>query len=174
MNNAQIRLTCRQVMDATSNGAFQKQVLASTYAEFKLKSQAYNMEGRFHTFQEMVGNDGRANSLHYKLNFAALPYVEQLQKKMPHVFDMLEKPLPFDTVELQLIASDLRDVNAHKIALLYHSPVFLLVGTVGEYLLLANPEMPEHTFLLKVRAGISISHYTALAPVVSSYQSLVS
>ena len=174
MNNAQIRLTCRQVMDATSNGAFQQQVLAATYAEFKLKSQTYNQEQQFNTFREMVGKDGRANSLHYKLSFAALPYIEQLQKKMPHVYDMLDKALPFETAELQLIASDLRDSAVHKIALHYHSPIFLLLGTIGDHVLLAAPEVPENSFLLKIRTGISISYYNVATPVAASFQSSVS
>ena len=81
MNIAQIRLTCRQVLDVTSSGIFAKQLLAATFAEFQLRSQVYNPEGRFFTFREMAGNDGRANSLHYKLYFAAAPYLELLEKQ---------------------------------------------------------------------------------------------
>lgn len=170
MNIAQIRLTCRQVLDVTSSGIFAKQLLAATFAEFQLRSQVYNPEGRFFTFREMAGNDGRANSLHYKLYFAAAPYLELLEKKMPHVCDMLEKPLPFERAELQLIASDLRDATQHRVALHYHTPLFLLHGHIGDHLILALPELPEHTFMLRLRMGVSISHYNVEAPLVAHLQ----
>lgn len=173
MNDAQIRITCRQLLDNSSTGVFSRQVLSATFAEFQLKSQAYNPEGRFHTFREMVGNDGRANSLHYKLYFVAAPYLELLEKKMPHMCDMLEKPLPFERAELQLVASDLRDATQHRIALHYHTPLFLLRGHIGDNLILALPELPEHTFMLRLRMGVSISHYNVEAPLVAHLQASV-
>ena len=50
MGRALIKLIYKQVIDASSTGDFERNVFNATYHEFKLKSQAYNMEGKFKTF----------------------------------------------------------------------------------------------------------------------------
>ncbi len=45
MAKALVKLSYKQVIDAASDGNFERNVFHSTYQEFLLKSQAYNMEG---------------------------------------------------------------------------------------------------------------------------------
>ncbi len=52
-----------------------------------MKSQAYDKEQKFKTFKEMVANDPKANSLHYKSGFAIGNLIEQLNKKIPELQD---------------------------------------------------------------------------------------
>ena len=70
MSKAQVKIVYRQVIDESCSSGFEKAVFQASYEEFLLKSQAYNQEGKFKTFSKIKANDGRANSLHYKLSFS--------------------------------------------------------------------------------------------------------
>ncbi len=74
MKTAIIKLAFRQVIDASAETEFEKRVLNTSYAEFLLKSQAYNMEGRFSTFSAMKKADGSSNCCIIKLVLVQLTW----------------------------------------------------------------------------------------------------
>lgn len=167
MCKAKIKLVCRQVMDSSSEAAFEKAMLQASYQEFLLKSQAYNREGKFKTFSKMKSNDGRANSLHYKLDFSVGHFIAQLDHKMPLVKDNLGNKLSFETARFELIESHTEDISLHKIAINYETAELSLVELFGEYMLLtyddpANVEQLQ-TFILRMQSDLSIVSYQEVA-----------
>jgi len=168
MDKAFIKLSYRQVIDAQSTGNFERNVLYASYNEFLLKSQAYNPEKKFTSFREMVNNDGRANSLHYKSGFAVGNFVEALNKKIPYLYDNTGKNILFENWQFELIVSDITNRTSHVVAINYFTEVLTLYHIIGKYLLLAYGGTSEHmtepsdTFLLKVQPQLSITNYQQL------------
>lgn len=163
MCKAKIKLVYRQVMDSSSEAAFEKAILQASYQEFLLKSQVYNREGKFKTFSKIKANDGRANSLHYKLDFSVGHFIVQLDRKMPLVKDNLGNKLSFETARFELIESHTEDISLHKIAINYETAELNLVELFGEYMLLtyddpANVEQLQ-TFVLRMQPDLSVISY---------------
>lgn len=163
MKPAKIKVCYKQVIDASSTGDFEKQILKASYDEFLLKSQAYNMEGKFKTFTQLKTNDGRANSLHYKLSFAVGHFIDRLNKNIPVLRDNLDNTVNFDTARFELIESDITDMAAHKVAINYITTDLTFCSIIGEYLVLAkgdaDPNEAVETFTLKIQPGLAIINY---------------
>lgn len=161
-----VQLVYRQVISKDSTGEFEKNVFQYSYEEFKLKSQAYNPEGKFQTFTALKAADGRANSLHYKTGFAVAGFIEGLHKTIPGMEDNLGKPLSFETYEFELVESDLADPQKHITAIHYFTGEFKLLEAISDMLLLSKKVLPhgsdeavEQLLLIKLKPGISISKY---------------
>ena len=177
MKTALIKIACRQVIDATSADVFEKNILNASYNEFLLKSQAYNLEGKFTTFGEIKANDGRANSLHYKAGFSIDHFITALNKNIPGVKDALGKNIQFETYKFEVIESDITDISKHKVAVIYFTEILTLLDNLEDNLLLslgdktkelAGSEIIEDTFLLKMVADISISSYQEIVSQFSN------
>ncbi len=166
MAKAKITIVYRQLLDASSTGDFAKKLLLFSYAEFKLKSQAYNTERQFDRFSQMKSADGRANSLHYKCGFAISGLVDGLQRIIPGCTGTFGEPVNFETYRFELIESSLQDPQLHQVAIYYTSPLLLLYEVMADTLLLSTPanqnEMPAETFLLQLSPELSISSYRPL------------
>jgi hypothetical protein len=163
MHKPQIKLVYRQVIDEKSESGFEKAIFHASYQEFLLKSQAYNMEGKFKTFSKIKANDGRANSLHYKLSFAVGHFIAQLNNKIPLIKDNLGNKLSFDTAGFELIESHVEDISLHKVAINYETGFFSLIELMGEYMLLGPDDLHENelieTFVLRMQPDLSIISY---------------
>jgi hypothetical protein len=158
MAKAIIKLAYKQVIDASSTGSFEKSVLFASYQEFLLKSQAYNPGNRLKTFSEMKNNDGRANSLHYKLSFSVGYCIEMLKNTIPGLTDSLGNNVLFEVPKFELIASDITSIDAHKVAIIYTTGDLTLLNTFSEYMVLALPDSTE-TFTLKMQDNLSVISY---------------
>jgi hypothetical protein len=158
MTKAIIKLTYKQVIDASSTGDFEKNVLFASYQEFLLKSQAYNPGDKLKTFSEMKNNDGRANLLHYKLSFVIGYFIETLKNKIPALTDTLGNSITFEVPKFELIESDVTTMAAHKVAINYITTELTLLNTIGEYLVLSAGN-GEETFTIKMQAGLAITSY---------------
>lgn len=160
---ALIKLVYKQVIDASAQGSFERNVFHTTYDEFKMKSQAYNLEGKFKTFTELKANDGKANSLHYKISFAAGHFVEGLKNRTPELADNLGNAIAFDIAKLELIESDLTNAEAHKLAVNFITDTMVLYNIIGEYLVLGKYDAaatgPTETFIIKMQPHLSIVEY---------------
>src|ERR1700742_4972097 len=121
MCKAKIKLVYRQVIDENAQSAFEKAIWQASYQEFLLKSQVYNPGGKFKTFSRMKANDGRANSLHYKLSFSVLHFIAQLDNKMPLIRDNLGGKIAFETARFELIESHTEEITLHKVAINYET-----------------------------------------------------
>jgi hypothetical protein len=167
MQKAKIKILYRHVIDAAAESHFDKAVIELSYAEFLIKSQAYNREQKYNSFAEMTAADGRANSLHYKSGFAISHLIERQRNKIPFLKDSLGRHLLFDTWKFEVISSDITDKHAHKVAINYITDVLILLDNIGEYMLLAPVAAQlqneyENTLLLKLQPGLSICEYAAL------------
>jgi hypothetical protein len=163
MYKAKIKLVYKQVIDALSESAFEKAIIHTSYQEFVLKSQAYNKDGKFKTFTRIKANDGRANSLHYKLNFSVLHFIEQLDHKIPVVKDNLGNKMSFEAARFELIESHTEDSSLHKVAINYQTETLTLIDFMGDHLLLTKDAFessePSETFVIKMQPGLSIMSY---------------
>jgi hypothetical protein len=168
MKHAIIKLAYRQIIDAQSANSFEKYIFNASYNEFLLKSQAYNAEKKFSSFHEMVNNDGRANSLHYKLSFSVIGYVEALNKKIPKLTDNAGKNILFNEWQFELIDSDITNKAAHKVAINYYTNKITVIETLGEYMLLVADNRSESfddisdSFILKMQDNLSITKFQQL------------
>ena len=146
-------------------GWFEKNVITVSYEEFLLKSQAYNKEKKFKTFREMVANDGRANSLHYKCSFPVIPFVNLLQNEIPGLKDNTGKPIIFKQSEFHVIDSDITDKSSHRVSITYTTEMLSLLDNFGDVLLLAygkqfeEEKSIEKSFLLRIVSGLSFATY---------------
>lgn len=171
MHSALIKLSYTQLIDSTAVTAFEKNILQDSYAEFLLKSQVYNPESKYKTFTEMVSNDGRANSLHYKSGFAITNHITQLNNKIPGLPELAGQKLLFDMYEFKIIESDIINAAVHKVTITYTTAIFTLLYSTDNYLLLSAGDQSEklktgqaieNTFLLNLITGIDIVSYTAI------------
>jgi len=171
MPKALIKLAWKQVIDSSSVGSWEQRIFHDSYNEFLLKSQAYDPEKKFSRFSEILANDGRANSLHYKLSFAVLHHIDKLNKKIPGLMDEAGRAnILFEIPEFKLLESNINDRSAHKIAIIYTTGFFSLLENFGEYLLLTAAGMrqqennePVESFVIKMQPGLSIINYQELA-----------
>jgi len=164
MAKALIKLAYRQVIDALSTSDFEKKIFHTSYEEFLLKSQAYNMEGKFKTFDQIKANDGRANSLHYKLAIAVTHFIDALGNQIPELEDQLGNPVKFEVPEFKLLASDLTNKMAHEIAITYVTGELTLVTIINNYLVLACGDQrensgPANTFTIKIQPNLAIVQF---------------
>jgi len=162
MSKAKIKIVYRQVIDESCQSTFERAIFQSSYDEFLLKSQAYNQEGKFKTFSKIKANDGRANSLHYKLSFSVGHFIAQLNNKIPVIKDNRDNKIAFEVANFELIESHIEDISLHKVAVNYETSLLSLIEIMGEYLLL-TADLPEHgpidTFVLRMHPDLSIISY---------------
>jgi hypothetical protein len=163
MSKAKIKIVYRQVIDESCASAFEKAIFQASYDEFLLKSQSYNQEGKFKTFSKIKTNDGRANSLHYKLSFSVGHFIAQLNNKIPVIKDNRGNKISFEVANFELIESHIEDISLHKVAVNYETGLLSLIGIMGEYLLLASDDLPEYgpieTFVLRMQPDLSVVSY---------------
>ena len=142
MSKAKIKLVYRQLIDESCQSGFEKAIFQASYDEFLLKSQAYNSAGKFKTFSKIKANDGRANSLHYKLGFSVGHFIAQLNDKIPVIKDNRGNKISFEVANFELIESHIEDISLHKVAINYETMLLPLIEIMGEYLLLATRYIP--------------------------------
>lgn len=172
MQPALIKLVYRQVIDASSGTAFENTVFNDSYEEFLLQSQAYNQQNSFTSFEQMVANNPKANSLHYKVGFSIGLYVKGLNGRVNGLQDSFNKYIPFISHQFEIIASDISNKTLHKVALLYQTDTLTLIDYIGNNLLLATGDVVNSisaegadTFLVPLQPGLSIVNYRKLAEV---------
>src|SRR5882672_7342431 len=134
-----IKLAYQQIIDATTQSDFEKNIFNDTYSELLLQAKVYDREGEFKTVAEIILANPKANSLHYKVGFAIGLYVNELNKKIPGLTDSLGNAVSFDIFKTDIIHSDLTNKANHKIALTYLTSSRILVASFGKYLVLADP-----------------------------------
>ncbi len=178
MAKALIKMMYKQVIDATKKNTFEKNVLDVSYSEFLLKSQTYNIERKFTTFNQMTDNDGRANSLHYKTGFAVDGLIHKLKNKIPGLKDSLGiTDILFEKYQFRILESDTTNKQVHKVAIIYLTDTMTLFDIIGENLVLANGDCSTthdefaSTFVLKMQPELSIFQW---AEVVNGEWSMVS
>jgi len=149
-----------QLIDASATNAFEKDIFEDSYNEFQLQSQAYNNSGSIARFDEMVQNNPKANSLHYKVGFAVGLYIQKLKGAIPGLVDECNNPVFFTRHEFKIIESQTDNRQAHIVAICYFTDAYWLLKNFGEYMVLAPETSDENkpilTFTLKMQPHLSI------------------
>ena len=167
MAKAIIKISYRQVLTAADTDVFAKRVIDASFNEFLLKSQAYDPEGKFHSFTELKANDGRANSLHYKTGFAVDGFIGQLNHRIPQLINTQNENIVFENYRFELLESNIYNKLAHSVAIHYITENLTLLDSFGDQLLVAYGDTSESSktapvencFLLPLQTNLSIIQY---------------
>lgn len=138
MSKRIIRLVYRKIIDATAQNVWEKYVFDATYAEFLMQSQLYNTEKRYTAFSELKNNLLNADKLHFLVSASVVPYLKQLNAKMPDILNNLGKLfVPFSDYKFEIIESDIRDKAKHRIAVEMYSDALTWIDTIDNQLLVS-------------------------------------
>lgn len=143
MNNNAIVFCYRKIIDASSSLPWEKMVFEDSYMEFKMQFQNFNHGLPCHTFAELVHQRPDAERLHFLVSPSISGYIQQLQGRMPDVFDALGKHfLNFNSYRFELINSDIRNPSAHQVAISFYADTMIWHDTIGSFLLVSDPAVP--------------------------------
>lgn len=143
-----IRFCYRNIIDIHASKAWERLVFEDSYTEFKMQEQRFNTAG-VNSFSEMLQHNAAAEQLHFLVSGAALGYVQQLNGKIPGVFNTLGRQfLPFVNFRFEIIQSDITDVSKHKVAINFFSEPVQWIDTIGSTLLLNINQEKEDNELL--------------------------
>jgi len=138
MSKGIIRLVYRKIIDATAQNVWEKYVFDATYAEFLMQSQLYNTEKKYTAFSELKNNVPNADKLHFLVSASVVPYLKQLNGKMPDILNNLGKLfVPFSNYKFEIIESDIRDKAKHRIAVEMYSDALTWIDTIDNHLLVS-------------------------------------
>jgi hypothetical protein len=166
MRKSLIKLAYRQIIDATATGRFEKDVFNDSYSEFLIQIQTYNQVNNYTTWREVRTAIPKSNvTLQYKVGFAIGLYVRELNNQIPGLWDNLERMnVPFADYRFELLESDITNRSAHRVALTYLTDSLTLLGTIGEYMVLAlgdksKETAPLETFMVAMRPNLAVLSY---------------
>lgn len=160
---SKIQLAYRFVIDKDSTFVWDKYVFEDTYQEYLLQHQQFNSkENPFKTYRELLSENEKAEKLHYLVGIAAANYVQQLKGNLYRVTDILgNNYFPFINYRLDIINTDITDINKHKIGLTFYSPLLTYLGMVDKHFLLSkNTEDSNEyeTFMIPTQASLSVCY----------------
>lgn len=162
MTNSIIRFCFRKIIDASTQGAWDKLVFEGSYTEFLMQSQFYNQEKKYTSFAEIIRNVDGAEKLHFLVSASVTGYLQQLNGKIPGVTDNLGRHfLQFKNFRFELINSDIKNKQAHQVAINFFSEPMYWHDTIDNYMLVSpvNGEKSEDgilTYLVQVQPFLSI------------------
>jgi hypothetical protein len=164
MYKAKIRLAYRIVIDNSSSFTWDKYVWEDTFKEYLMQNQQFNSkENPKNTFRELLSENEKAVQLHYLVGIAANGYIEQLKGNFHRVTDVLgNNYLPFVNYQLDIINTDISDMEKHKIGITFYSPVLALIDIIeGNYLVSKNCEILNglETLMFPIQPQLSICYY---------------
>lgn len=171
MAKALIKLAFRHEIGSSFSDSFEKDVFIDSYNEFLLQAQAYNREGLYNTLEELIANNPKANSLHYKVGFAVGLYIASLKNQIPGIKELIPGSAhpAFESHHFEIIHSSLSDRNEHRVAITFHTGVLTLLESFGDQLLFANGDLSQlpagewmSTFMLKTSPLTTITQYQSL------------
>jgi hypothetical protein len=166
MQKANLKITCRQLIDSATPGLLAQTIHQFSWNEFLLKSQVYNPGGKLETFTQMKDADGRAHSLHYKTGFPVTPLIEKLDNQIPDLYDNAGAPILFENWQFEVVESHTADKDRHIVAVNYITGWLRLAESFGQYLLLTAHQpltnVPGPLFTLQLTASLSVTEYKPL------------
>ncbi|MBI1769167.1 MAG: hypothetical protein HYR67_12415 [Bacteroidetes bacterium] len=162
-----VKLAYKQMIDASAQSGFERNVFNDTYSELLMQAQVYNRGKKFTTVAEMIVANPKANSLHYKVGFAIGLYVNELHNKIPGLTDSLGNGVHFDIFKTEIVHSDITNREKHVVALTYITSPLLLVDSFGHHLVLSKQNGEEiqnelETFIISMQPFLSIVSYKSI------------
>lgn len=163
MKERKIRLAYRIVIDHSSSLTWDKYVFEDTFKEYKMQQQLFNSkEDPKPTFRELLANNPKAEQLHYLTGIAANAYVEQLKGNLHRVTDVLDNHFfEFSSYKLDIINTDIRDGEKHKIGITFYSPLLILIDVVNDCYLVSKKKEENGgyaTWMFPVQPRLSICY----------------
>ena len=159
MANRIIQLCYRKIIDVHATGIWEQLVFNDTYTEFLMQAQYYNQEKKYSTFSQLIQQVPGAERLHFLVSAACVEYLQQLNERVPDIHNILgNKFLNFKSFHFEIINSDIRQRNAHQVAISFYSEPLIWHDTIGSYLLISekNAGKPALTDLVQVVSFLSI------------------
>lgn len=128
-------------------GIWEQLVFNDTYAEFLLQAQYYNPDKKYSSFAQLIQHTPQAEKLHFLVSSACIGYLQQLNEKIPDIYNILGKQfLTFKRFHFEIINSDINTKAVHQVAINFYSEPLLWHDTIGNYLLVSDHHA-EHTAL---------------------------
>jgi hypothetical protein len=154
---AHINLSVKQYFNFMCKTDFERRIFHDTYKEFQKKSKIYSLDQHLHTFSQMQNANGKANSLHQKLQYSVMNSIAALDHKMPVLNDLEDHPMRFDWAELHIYASDLQNKGAHVVSITYTSPKLILHEIIGDLLILSYSDS-DQTLMVKITENLMVNY----------------
>jgi len=155
---AHINLSVKQYFNFMCRTDFERRIFHDTYKEFQKKSKIYSLDHHLHTFSQMQQADGKASTLHQKLQYAIINSIAALNHKMPVLNDLEDRPMLFDWAELHLCSSDLLNKGAHVVSITYTSPKLILHEMIGDLMILSYEGKENETLMVKVTENLIVNY----------------
>ena len=153
--NKTIKFCYRKIIDGNVSKAWERLVFEDSYAEFKMQSQRFNING-VSSFAGILQKNTAAEQLHFLVSSAALGYVQQLNGKIPDIVNTLGRQfLPFINFRFEIINSDTNDISKHAVAINFFSEAVTWIDSIGDSMLLninnenENEELLTHLLTLQ-------------------------
>jgi hypothetical protein len=133
-----IRLSYRNVIDATAQRVWDRMVFDDTWQEFYMQVQSFNPGNAYQYFWEILANVPNADHLHYLTSRAAMGYLRQLNDRIPDVTNTQGLiSLPFNQFKFEVLSAQVEQKDTFRIAIFFYSEPLTWVDTVGDQLLIA-------------------------------------
>jgi len=155
---ARINLSVKQYFNFMCRTDFERRIFHDTYKEFQKRSKIYSLDHHLHTFSQMQQANGKANSLHQKLQYSVMNTLEALDHKIPVLNDLEDHPILFDWAELHIYASDLLNKAAHVVSITYTSPKLILHEIIGDLLVLSYNDKMHETLVIKNTDNLIVNY----------------
>lgn len=156
-----IVLCYRKIIDSTNTNPWDRFVHEDSFAEFKMQAQYYNQPQQYNTFAEMLLHVPEAEKLHFLVSAAITGYLRQLNGIIPDVLDNLGRRfLTFEHFKFEIINSDIRHPEKHKVAINFFSKPLIWHETIGDQLLVSQHKETQEaeifTNLFAIQPFVSI------------------
>jgi hypothetical protein len=168
MPKALIRLVYRKVIDAASAAAWNRVVFEETHREFYMQVQRLDPAGQYPTLRELLANVPGAERLHGLVSRVAVPYLQQLNQRIPDLTNALgQAEVPFTNFKFELLASHVEQKEVHRVAIQLFSDPLTWIDTLSDHLLLATGDQRAalragqevETVLLALQPNLSIAFF---------------
>lgn len=163
MKEKVIRFCYRKIIDSSSEKVWDQYVFESSYKEFLMQAQYFNQEKKYTKFAELLLNVPGSVRLHSLVSTAITGYVQQLNEKIPDILDNLGRHfLEFKQYRFEIINSDIKNKDAHKVAINFFSKSMIWHETIGNYLLVFPSDLKNSgeneilTHLVQIQPFLSI------------------
>ncbi|WP_316755754.1 hypothetical protein [Pedobacter aquatilis] len=157
---AYINISAKQYFNFMCKTDFERRIFHDSYKEFQKKSKVFSLNNTLHTFQQMLKENEKANTLHQKLNYSVMGVLVAQENKIPVLNDLDGKPILFDWAELHIYASDLLNKAGHVVSVTYTSKKLVLHEIVGDLLILSYDVEGQfnETFMVKITDELVLNY----------------
>jgi hypothetical protein len=163
MQQKLIRLSYTKRISSSNSAVWDQLVVNSTWQELLMQSQYYDQQKQYSTFRQLLREVPAAERLHFLVSASVVGYLKQLNGIVPDVLNKRGIPfLLFNDFKFEIVDSDFNDQTKHEVQITFYSDPVLWHDTIGEALLLSNPQEP-------ITKDGALTHLLQLQPSVGIY-----